>query len=103
MWNAMLGVMLGMWIVVAPFALTTAFAWNNRIAGLLVLAATAFTRPPHRWENVAAATTGLWLFLFSFVPPLLGRGVWNNIVAGVIIVITGTVSAQRLRSRVPGA
>jgi hypothetical protein len=100
----MLGVMLGMWLVVAPFVLTaSAFAWNNRIAGLLVVAAAAFTRPPHRWENVAAAATGLWLSLLSFVPPMLGESVWTNIVAGVIIITTGTVSAQRLRSRVPGA
>lgn len=104
MLNVVLVVMLGMWMIVAPFILSVDdHAWNYRIVGLLVLAAILASRRPYASQMFAAGALGLWLLLSSFIPALLVDGgvMWNAIVSGAVLIVTGTASAKALR-RVSG-
>lgn len=86
-------------MVVAPVVLpgTSAHAWNNRIIGFLVISLALASPQAYRWEVFAAAAVGTWLFASSFVPALLVDGdlVWNDVVSGVLLIVTGARRDQR--------
>lgn len=101
-WSSGTNIALGLWLMLAPFALaysgTGAAVANDLIVGLVVLGlAWARVARPARymslsWTNVAAGTYLL------FAPFLLGYGgvsaaVANDITVGVIVLFAGAASA----------
>ncbi len=86
---------LGMWLLVATFAVLSAQSlfWNNLLVGFLVIIAgslMAFSgRRSRRWQGWIAVFLGTWLFFSTFIPVLSnGKGLyWNNLVISMTLII----------------
>ena len=104
MWNTGLIVLLGVWMVIAPFVLAdpAAQAWNNRVVSMLVIALVLAVPRAYRLEVFAAGAVAAWLFASSFVPALLlgGNLVWNDVVAGVLLIMLGAHATMSTPDRV---
>jgi hypothetical protein len=97
---ALTNVVLGVWLVVAPFVLVygeAAPVWNDVIVGVLVAAlAYARYRSPGRaaisWTNAAL---GLWLVIAPWALDYtdLTRAMWNDIVVGIGIITLAAIAA----------
>lgn len=101
-------VLLGIWLIIAPFALayshTASAAWNDIIVGaVIVVAAGARAAAPANnvvlsWLNVLL---GAWLVIapFALGNRAVAANVWNDVVVGLIVVCLAAWSAvagQRL-------
>lgn len=100
-----LNVILGIWLVVAPFifAMTAAAFWNDVCVGLfaLILASTRVSRPTAAtraasWTNVIV---GVWLIFAPFVLDYLSLAeFWNDILVGAALLILASWSASMPRT-----
>jgi hypothetical protein len=110
-----LNVLLGLWLIAAPWVLGYAGSpamWNEVLAGIAVAAVAIVTLiNPVRlakvsWVNVAL---GVWLLIAPFVlqhgPPLavvegVSPALWNDIFVGIFVVVLGWLSASTV-TKVP--
>ncbi|MBI1734571.1 MAG: SPW repeat protein [Candidatus Rokubacteria bacterium] len=95
---------LGLWLIVAPFALayagTTAAAYEDVILGI-VIGALALWRglgpetPSMTGVSWLLATGGLWVVLAPFVIGYAGTtaAVWNDVIVGLAVLILGAWQA----------
>jgi hypothetical protein len=110
---ATIDVLLGIWLVIAPFALgyshNSGALWNDIIVGvvILILAGVRAYTPDNNvglaWTNAAL---GGWLVIapFALGHSAITANVWNNVVVGVVVLLVSVWSAlagQRLHS--PGS
>lgn len=91
----------GLWLVVAPFVFgytMTVAATNDIILGLAIGAIALYrvlypaSEPRISWINIVLAA---WLIVSAFVLP--GRTmttVWNNIIFGILVIITDSWSSS---------
>ncbi len=88
--------LLGIWSILVPFFGSTRafYTWNNFISGIVLSVSGLILSNKQLLNGFAAAVTGFWLIISSYIPPLqLGIGVfWNNIITGIIITIIGLIS-----------
>jgi hypothetical protein len=100
MWTSWLNLLLGLWVIIAPFVVafsgSPTAVWNDVIVGALIaiagLVAAQSMSPAASWWNVAF---GVWLF---FSPWILQFGairdaVTNNLICGAAVVILGLIGA----------
>lgn len=102
-----IGVVLGVWLIVAPLALgygETAPIWNDILVGIVVaiVAGLNLANPIRHsslsWANVIL---GIWLLLAPFVLRYgedyivsgINRPLWNDVALGILIVVLGWLSA----------
>jgi hypothetical protein len=98
---------VGVWLILAPFVLghvNAATGWNDIIVGVGIVAfagirvSGAFKAAWLSWANFLL---GAWLIVAPFV---LGYGttrvLWNDVIAGVVILIFATWSAMTARRNV---
>lgn len=90
-WQDAINLVLGIWLIVSPFALgyaaQTTPAWNAYAVGVVVavLSAAALWQF-QKWEEWLSAVLGAWLVVS---PWILGFGVghvatWNQVIVGVL-------------------
>jgi hypothetical protein len=101
MWKSATIGTLGLWMLAAPFVLTsgTAHVYNNWLIGLIVTNV-ALVMSSHRlWELPIATAAGVWLFISGFVPSMLqGRAaVENDLALGVVLIACAISSRIHLR------
>jgi hypothetical protein len=100
-------VLLGVWLIIAPFALpagammTNAWAVNDVIVGILLVAFSwwmvAAIAPPigAAWFEMLC---GVWLIVAPFVIGYSATmsAVWNDVVCGIIAIVVAVVAAQAM-------
>lgn len=91
-WRDAINLVLGVWLIVSPFALGYAAqattAWNAYAIGVViaVLSAAALWQF-QKWEEWLSALLGAWLIVS---PWILGLGVgdvatWNQVIVGIVV------------------
>jgi hypothetical protein len=101
-----LNILLGIWVIVSPFALAFGVfpraIWNNvatgaAIAILGIIRTSAPQHPGWSWSNVIL---GIWLiispFVLAFAMPV---ALWNNVILGIIVAIVAWANAATARTR----
>lgn len=90
---------LGLWLIIAAFAMggTQAASWNDLLTGIVVLVlAGARMSEPIGWTKAASwanAAIGLWLIFAPFVLSYTTNVErWNDIIAGILLLIFGAWS-----------
>jgi hypothetical protein len=101
MWkSAMIG-LLGVWLIFAPFVLTsgTSNVYNSWLIGLVVANVAIMMSSQRLWERPLATAAGVWLFICGFVPSLLsGRAVLtNDITIALMLIVAAIAAAIHLR------
>lgn len=101
--TAGLNVLLGLWLVVAPFLLTTTTAglWNDVLMGLGIatFAGYNYYRTTQGTEvslgsSATVAIIGVWLIFAPFVlGGITGAALLNDVTVGVVVALTGTYNA----------
>ena len=100
-----LGVLTGLWLIVAPFILnfarTTAATWNSIAMGIII-ALTALARGTGRSHkqagcNLLNVISSMWLIISPFV---LGFShqvapLWNSVILGIIVGLSFLVFRLR--------
>lgn len=87
-------------LFVPDFGKIPAFLWNHIIIGLLLIiagiwAARTGNAGTAKTMNWIAAGASVWLMISSFVLryPIIGGGLWNDIIVGVITLGLGVWAA----------
>ncbi|HZD11622.1 MAG TPA: SPW repeat protein [Candidatus Binatia bacterium] len=97
-----LNVLLGIWLLVAPFILgysgVAAGLWNDIIVGalVLILAGVRVWKPAHnRWLSWTNVLLGIWLAAAPFILGYseIAAAMWNDIIVGIAIIVLGAWSA----------
>jgi hypothetical protein len=93
----MANVVFGAWVAISSFVLgfshLAAARWNNVAVGLAVLVLAFARKPRQRGIGVLNVLFGAWLIISPFVLAISTPAVvWNNIIFGALIVITGLVT-----------
>lgn len=103
-----LNILLGLWLILAPWALAYSVietaTWNSVIVGLAVtlLAAIRLANPLRfealSWLNFAL---GLWLILSPFLLNFqeVDSAMWNSVVVGLIILVPSAWSAAASKTQ----
>jgi hypothetical protein len=100
-----INLLLGIWLIIAPFALpaatgmTSASAANDVVLGILLIAFSwwiiAAMAPPTgaAWFEMLC---GFWLIAAPFVLRYNSRmpAVWNDVLCGIIAVVVAAIAAQ---------
>ena len=104
MWWRLIGVVVGVWLMAAPWVFGYSGVWrtNDSIAGTLavsaaIIAMSEVTRAA-RWVNVAV---GAWLLLAPLVLDLGTAPMWHRMLAGLLLFSTALVRG-RTYARVGG-
>ena len=98
MWKSATIGILAIWLLVAPFVLSTSESnlYNSWLVGAIVTIAAIVMSDGRLWERPLAAAAGIWLFICGFVPSMLqGRNATVNDVALAVVLIAAAVSAGR--------
>ena len=102
--GAWINVLLGIWVIISPFALGFALSpratWNNVVAGFVVAVLALVRTGPARqagwsWANVIV---GVWLIISPFVLAFATTmAIWNNVILGISILIVAWANAMVTR------
>jgi uncharacterized membrane protein len=95
---------LGLWLIVAPFALLyrgiSAALWDNVIVGIIIAALAgwrALGKESVRMTMTSwvVALLGLWTLVAPFALHYAGNAnaMWNNVIVGIVVVILATYRA----------
>ncbi|MFQ5683319.1 MAG: SPW repeat protein [Candidatus Binatia bacterium] len=95
---------LGLWLALAPFALTysgtTAAVWEDVIVGLLIAALALWRALGEETEGMAAvswtvAALGVWAIIAPFALGYSGitAAVWNDVIVGLVVAGIATFRA----------
>ena len=107
-WRDWLMLLLGVWLLISPFALGYAAAqagmlavWNPVIVGVAVIVfAIAVLRKTQMWEEWTLLLLGAWLIVSPFILGYAGINValWNSIIVGLLVGADAAWSLIVLRS-----
>lgn len=91
-WQDWLNLILGLWLLTAPFfgvgATTGAAAWDGYIFGAIVALLSGWAlRQPQAWEEWLNLVIGLWLIAAPFVLGFTTEtaALWNHVVVGLVV------------------
>lgn len=91
-WRDVLNVLLGIWILVSPWALGFAAeqtaAWNAFVVGVIIaVAALATLVNFHKWEEWLNVVLAVWLIVspWALGVSALTALVWNQVILGLIV------------------
>ena len=102
-WTSWAASALGLWLIIAPFALGyTAISngWNDVSVGLLIAVMAgwaAFTKSPTSALSLSSivGVAGLWVavssFIFAHLPP--AAVLWNDVIVGIAVLGLGAARA----------
>ena len=96
MWKSATIGLLGIWLIFAPFVLTssTSNVYNYWLIGLVVTNVAIVMSSQRLWERPLATAAGVWLFICGFVPSLLsGQAVVTNDIAIAVVLIVAAIAA----------
>ena len=107
-WADGLNLILGLWLLVAPFfglgnAVPEA-AWNSWIIGAIVAAVAAIgLSQPRAWGEWVNLVAGVWLFFapFMFGYSIYAEAAWNQILVGGAIATIAIIGLARQRQQTP--
>ena len=103
MWNTGLIVFLGVWMLLAPILVPDGApqTWNALIVGVGVVSLGAVVPRAYSWEVLAAVAAGAWLCIsaFAFTTPGDGIPVWNSLLVGVLLIVTGARATAKTRTQ----
>lgn len=94
--------LLGTWLIIAPFALgysqSASARWNDIVVGaaiLIMAARCAFAPADEVGLSSACAVLGGWLVIapFALGNSNITANVWNDVVVGVLVAVLGAWSA----------
>lgn len=99
-----LNVLLGIWLIIAPFVLVYADVealWNDIIVGIII-AVLAGVRISgvfgSTWLSWVNFVLGLWLVIAPFVLGYLtGRALWNDVIVGITVAALAVWSVAATR------
>ena len=104
MWKSVTVGLLGIWLLLAPFVLTssTAHVYSYWSVGLIVTDVALAMSSRRLWERPLASALGMWLFICGFVPAMLaGRALMiNSITVGVVLIVSAILAQIHLREEV---
>lgn len=119
-WLSGINSVLGAWLVVSPFVLTTtaggltASNWNNIIIGIAIFLIAGYNY--YRQSQMLEASTGssslvallgLWMIIAPFVVfATVGSMFWSNVITGALVTIISVYVAYEAREAAvaaPGA
>src|SRR5438552_17306235 len=99
-WKDAGNLMLGLWLIVSPWALSyagaTRPAWNAHIVGIvIVVAAIAALTAFQQWEEWVNTALGAWLIVSPYLLGFsaLSYALWNQIIVGLAVAILGIWAA----------
>ncbi len=99
MWRSWSNAILGMWLISAAFLrLDPALSiLNDLIVGVVVVISSMTIMKDRQWQGWLATVFGTWTIIAAFVPSLTGGigYVYNDLISGLIITITGFASMVR--------
>lgn len=105
-WQDAINVVLGLWLVVSPWALgyatQTAPAWNAYVLGVIIaVAAIAALVAFHTWEEWVSVVLGAWLVVSPWILGFtsLTAAFWNQIVVGLVVGVLALWSALTTHGR----
>jgi hypothetical protein len=108
-----INVLLGIWLVIAPFALAYSHnagaLWNDIIVGVVVVALAgvrAFVPDNNVGLSWSTAAIGVWLVIapFALGHSAITANVWNDVVAGIAVgalSVWGAVAGQQMHGPHP--
>ena len=99
--------LLGLWefgdiaaLFVPDFGRIPDFLWNHIIVGLILMIVSVWAARTHnariaKTMNWIAAVAGVWLMISSFILrfPVIGGGLWNDLLVGGIAFVLGVWAA----------
>jgi sulfite exporter TauE/SafE len=94
MWQGWVNGILGLWLIVTAFLGfgSSGNLWNDLIVGIIVAILGYSITKPKGWQGWIAFILGLWLIIVGlFIGGLRvgGGALWNNLIVGIIVAITG--------------
>lgn len=107
-WQDWMAILVGLWLAIAPLLLAFAdgygstAAWNSYLSALVILvAAVVALQRPAAWQEWLLLVMGIWLLVSSFILGLDDDQLvmWNNIVAGIVIVLSAVSALNWIRIR----
>ncbi len=100
-----LNILLGIWVIVSPFALAFGLfpraLWNNVATGaaIVILGIIRAGVPQQSGWSWANAILGIWLiispFVLAFAMPI---ALWNNVILGILVAIVALANAATTRT-----
>lgn len=91
-WRDVANLILGIWVVLSPWALGFAFnqtaSWNAYVVGAIIaVAALATLVNFHKWEEWVNAALGAWLIVSPWILGVatISALVWNQVIVGLIV------------------
>ena len=99
MWQSWTNALLGIWLISAAFLGLdpSTNIWNDLIVGVVVAISSFTILKDKQWQGWLAVVFAAWTIIAAFVPPLTGGigCVYNDLISGLIITITGFASMGR--------
>jgi hypothetical protein len=96
--NAWVIGLLGIWMVITPFATMSLYAntWNDWIVGVVAAILGFAMAGDKTWQGSISGVVGIWLFISGFIPVLrVGNGLLSNDLAmGVLLIIAGFAATR---------
>ena len=104
MWKSATVGLLGVWLLAAPFVLTSSLShvYNYWLIGLIVTDVALSMSSRQIWERPLATAAGVWLFICGFVPAMQQGPavVRNDLAMGAVLIVSAIVSTIHLRAEV---
>lgn len=111
-WAGWLGVLAGIWLIIAPFILNygnSTATTNDIVLGIILIILTGFCAITAGQANTAGARqvagwlsvlAGIWLIIAPFVLGYSGlaQAVWNDIITGVLSIIVAGYGVAAVRN-----
>lgn len=107
-WQTWLHLLMGFWLLISPLLLAfpagygSTAAVNVYISGavLIVVNIPAMSRPAP-WQEWISLLIAIWLMLSTFVLGISDQRLvmWNNLIAGLVILIGAVLALNWIRAR----
>jgi hypothetical protein len=104
--SVIINLLVGVWLIIAPFALRARTMWNawyvnDVVLGILLIAFSwwmlAAIAPPigAAWFEILC---GLWLIVAPFVLGYSVRmsAVWNDVICGIIAIVVAAIASRQM-------
>src|SRR3954463_4384112 len=105
--DAVLNVIAGIWLIVAPFVLGYGDGdpyWNDIVFGALIAlvgVARVLSGTRYAWLSGLNMLFGAWVFAAAFWLDATARASWNDAIVGAIVFLLGAVAASGAPGRPP--
>lgn len=99
-WASWLNFILGLWMIISPFAIGYAVSsvalWNGVVLGALIaIAGVVAAQSMNSWASWWNVAFGVWLFLSPWILQFsaVHMAVTNDLICGAIVVVLGLIAA----------